>query len=263
MARLTIATINIYADLSLWERRRTLLADGLAALSPDLIAVQEAELRQDTARWLAAQLGMEHIHLTPKTGNWRHEEGLAILSRLPFQRRAELDLITQDRVTQYVQVSVDGRPLGLANAQLYWMPGESPKRVQQVERLLNWLREIPGNPPLVVAGDFNATPDMPSILRMEEEFVSAYRAVHGREPDYTTPTPLPRSRGFLLKSMVRLLKYIELSRLRLARRVTLDYIFVDRRLHVLDSQVILNRPAAEDARLYPSDHFGISAVIEL
>lgn len=263
MARLTIATINLFADLSLWEQRRTLLADGLAALRPDLIAVQEVELRENTARWLAAQLGMEHIHLTPKTGKWRHEEGLAILSRLPFQGQAELDLQTQHRVAQYVQVSVDGRPLVLANVHLYWMPGEAPERLQQIERLLGWLREIPGNPPLIVGGDFNATPDMPSIRRMEQEFASAYRAVHGREPAYTTPTPLPRSWRLLLKTMVRLLKYIKVSHFRLARRSTLDYIFVDPRLRVLDSQVILNRPSPEDPRLYPSDHFGISAVLEL
>ncbi len=40
-----VATINKFNDLSRWQERRSLLAEGLAALSLDLIGLQEVTHR--------------------------------------------------------------------------------------------------------------------------------------------------------------------------------------------------------------------------
>ena len=44
---------------------------------------------------------------------------------------------------------------------------------------------------------------------------------------------------------------------------TLDYIFINRGLRAIDCQVVLNQPASHDPRLYPSDHFGLCADLEI
>jgi endonuclease/exonuclease/phosphatase family metal-dependent hydrolase len=193
MPRLKILTINILTDLSRWVQRRTLLLQGLAALSPDLIALQEVKLPQNPARWLADELGYPHILLSPKLGYSASREALAILSRVPLEGEGVLDLGGQDRIAQRVGLSLGELQIYIVNTHLYWQPGESAARMQQVERLQNWLSGFSGNPPGIVCGDFNGTPETHAIQLMRQRFLSAYAAIHGKEPDYTCPTPLPRS----------------------------------------------------------------------
>lgn len=267
-----VATANILSDLSRWEERGPLLVQGLAEAGPDIIALQEVNLhansrganaaRLDTATWLAERLNFNHIHLTPKTGKSGGEEGIAILSRFPFDAQADLDLKTQDRVAQYVQVRIQDRPLVIANGHLFWQPGDSTERLRQVERLLDWLSPFLDHVPVVVCGDFNSPPDTKAIRCMRVNLASAYAAVHGAEPDYTFPTPLPRSKLAMLHILIAYWRDIRLSELRLKLRNTLDYIFVNDRLRVVDSRVILDWPALTDPKSYPSDHYGLLAVLE-
>jgi endonuclease/exonuclease/phosphatase family metal-dependent hydrolase len=257
-----LVTINILTDLSLWEKRKKLLARGLTALNPDLIALQEIHLPHNPAQWLADQLGYEHVFLTPKTGFESNREAIAILSRLPIDNYAALDLKGQNRVAQFVQVSVVDQPLIVANGHFYWQPGESAVRLQQVERLLEWLKSIPGNPPCIVCGDFNSTPETAAIQRMRQDFSSAYAAIHGAEPEYTCPTPLPRSAWSQLRTFLGFFLLVRPNHLDPNWRGTLDYIFFDPRLKVMDCQVILDQPSPDNSQIYPSDHFGLFATIK-
>lgn len=258
-----VVTLNILSDLSRWKQRRPLLVRGLSALQPDLIALQEVNIPANNALWLAGKLDLPHIHLTQKTGEEQGKEGIAILSRHPFEQQADLDLETQNRVAQYVQVRIANRPLVFANAHFFWDPGESDARQRQVARLVDWLKTIPGDPPVIVCGDFNSTPGTGTIQLMQQEFISAYVAVHGREPEYTTPTPLPRLKRALLHTLLNYAGDISLKGLRLDRRGTLDYIFVNRHIRVLDCQVVLDRSAPDNPKIYPSDHFGLMANLEV
>lgn len=263
MPALKVVTINIFSDLSLWPERRGLLVQGLADLNPDLVALQEVSLPEDNARWLAEQIGMQHVYLCPKTGEASKREAVAILSRLPFDNQGMLDLKTQNRVVQYVQVRVAGHLAVVANGHFFWQPGDSRERQRQVERLLEWLLAIATDLPTVVCGDFNSTPESPSIRKMRRDFVSAYAAKHGREPEYTTPTPLPRSKWKLLQTFLRFIKYIRWKDFEINWQGTLDYIFVNELVHVSDCQIVLNEPAPENPRIYPSDHFGLMAVLDI
>jgi endonuclease/exonuclease/phosphatase family metal-dependent hydrolase len=279
---LNVATTNILSDLSRWEERGPLLALGLAEAGADIIALQEVNLHPsivgahdvrpnglppngvhpNTAAWLAERLNFDYIHLTPKTGKSGREEGIAIISRLPFEAQADLDLKTQDRVAQYVQVRIQDRPLVIANGHFFWQPGDSPERLRQVERLLDWLSPFLDRIPVAACGDFNALPDTKALRRMRVNLASAYAAVHGAEPEYTFPTPLPRSRRAMLHTLLANWRDIRLSELRLKLRGTLDYIFVNDRFRVAASRLILDRPAPSDPGLYPSDHYGLLAILE-
>jgi endonuclease/exonuclease/phosphatase family metal-dependent hydrolase len=262
-----VVTINILNDLTRWSERRTLLLEGLAQLQPHLIALQEVRLPENNAQWLADQLGGYHVHLCPRAGNKRAKEGIAILSRLPVEREATLDLGSQQRVAQLVQVRIQDRPWVLANAHLFWRPGESAERVRQVRLMLDWLGNLPTGTAIVVCGDFNGTPDRAAIRLMRDRFASAYAVRHGREPDYTCPTPLSRASLPSLRDVIRGLgaRILNLTANHTFKpwHGTLDYVFVNEHVRVVECDLALEHAAPHDRTLYPSDHFGLAATLEV
>lgn len=268
----SVVTINILNDLAQWKKRRTLLVDQLAELNPDLIAIQEVSLKgsSSNAHWLAQELNdrkdededLYNLYLSPKTGNKKPVEGIAILSHFPVKRHEILDLLTQNRVAQLVEFRIDGEILIFVNGHLFWQPGESQERNVQVELLLDWLDTQPANVPVIVAGDFNGLPGTPAIELMREYFDSAYQAIHGDEPEYTCPTPLPSSTRVKLRSLISW-RFGKRPKPDPDWKGTLDYIFVDPRLHTEDCKLVLDRPAEYNANIFPSDHFGIYAIIKV
>jgi endonuclease/exonuclease/phosphatase family metal-dependent hydrolase len=268
MSEFSIVTINILVDLSYWNKRRQLLVDQIAALNPDLIALQEVSLTENpsNAHWLAQELNarkdekenLYNLYLCPKTGIKKDEEGIAILCRFPVKRHEILDLLTQNRVAQLIEFRIEDQVVLLANSHLFWGPGESEERNAQVELLLDWLDTQPVDIPVIVAGDFNGMPKTKSILTMREYFDSAHRAIHGGEPEYTCPTPLPKSGKSKLRSLANWALRTR-SKPDLEWRGTLDYIFVDPRLHTTECEIVLDQPETPGSEFYPSDHFGLYA----
>ncbi len=259
---LKVVTINILFEMAQWEQRREILVEGLRAENADLIALQEVKLPEDHSAWLAQQLNLPYIHLVPyQPSEIKHIPlyGAAILSRYPFSEKAILDLQSQGRKAQYVQIEWQGKPLIFCNGHYYWYPGPSPERVKQIELLLKWLGGLPQETPIIAVGDFNGTPDTPAIAKMGEHFTSAYAAYHGQEPEYTCPTPL------VWHGWQRKLHSFKLNLLRNRSfklwRGTLDYIFINKHLEVKDCRLILNQPLPNSPTLYPSDHFGIAALL--
>jgi endonuclease/exonuclease/phosphatase family metal-dependent hydrolase len=256
----------------MWGKRRLLMVEQLTDLRPDLIAMQEVSLKGNSsnAHWLAQELNQRktddealyNLYLCPRTGNKENAEGIAILSRFQVKRHEILDLLTQNRVAQLVEFRIEGQLLMMVNGKFFWNPGEAPERKAQIELLLDWLDAQPAEIPVIVAGDFNGDPKTVSIELMREYFDSAHRAVHGEEPEFTCPTPLPVSKRVQLRNMVRW-GLGKRPKPDLTWRKTLDYIFVDPRLHTLDCKLVLDKPADNNESLYPSDHFGIYALIKV
>ena len=117
MPTLKLVTLNLLNDRSRWPQRRSILAAQLAELQPDVIALQEVTLPDNNAQWLADQLGGGYmLHFSPKTGEKREREGIAILSRHPIERAATLDLQTQSRVAQLVEINYNAHSLAVVNA---------------------------------------------------------------------------------------------------------------------------------------------------
>jgi endonuclease/exonuclease/phosphatase family metal-dependent hydrolase len=267
---LSILTFNLLSDLSQWQSRRDLVLEGLLDLQPDLIALQEVRLPENTAYWLAEAVNSAcadrppyHVYLCRKTGDAGEKEALAFLSRIPVKVHVTLDLLSQNRVAQYLQLSYQGGSVIIANSHLYWQPGESEARNKQIEVLLTRLQHIPGALPTIICGDFNATPQSSTISRMKQAYVSAYETVHGYEPQYTAPTLLKRPRISILRSFIHHVKYLRLREFNLNWRGVLDYIFVDPVIKVVNCEVVLDRPATHDPKIYPSDHLGIYAQLEM
>lgn len=236
---------------------------GVAKWQPDVIALQEVRLPLNNAQWLADQLGGYAVSFVPKTKRAAQHEGLAILSRLPIEGEARLDLQSQSRVAQYIRLKINDQKIIVANVHLYWEPGESTERMKQVERLLEWLRSTPAEA-VIIGGDFNSEPHHLTVKRLKKNFASAYETQHGAEPAYTCPTPLTSKKNMVtqtVKSMGQM--FLNLKAHQPAEwRGTLDYIFVNDRVQVRSCAVVLNQAAAHDATLYPSDHFGLCADLD-
>jgi len=67
--------------------------------------------------------------------------------------------------------------------------------------------------------------------------------VHGREPEKTWTTPVNT--------------YDD------SPHGTLDYIFVSPEFRIADAGLAFDKPSPFDANMYPSDHLGLFAVLEL
>lgn len=260
MSKVSIVTFNLLNKPSRWEERRQLIAAELAQIQPDLIALQEVALPDNTAAWLAEQLGAYTVHVSSKTGALEGHEGIAILSRLPVEQCLTLDLHSQSRVAQLVQVRAGSRRIVLANGHFYFHVVDHIERVRQVQYFLGWLGHAAHNAPTVVCGDFNDTPNSRSIRLMRQQFISAHSARHGCEPDYTCPTPLKYQLSGVRTTLSRVGNYV-LNRSFTPWHGTVDYIFVNPHVHVVECKSVLNRPAPNDATLYPSDHVGLNATL--
>jgi endonuclease/exonuclease/phosphatase family metal-dependent hydrolase len=261
-----VVTINILFDMDCWEKRRHLLVEELTAVNADLIGVQEVNIQEQTGHWLAQQLNMPYMYLVPyqeRPYKLGPEYGIAILSRYPFVLEQQLDLQSQGRLAQYVQVNINNQPLIFCNGHYYWQPGATPKRMQQFQLLINWLNELPLQLPIVTVGDFNATPETPEILFMRDYFNSAYAAHHGYEPEYTCPTPLIKTKNNLTRTIGHRVINILTNRKISPWRGTLDYIFINQQLDVRNCELILTESAPDNEQIYPSDHFGIAAELEI
>lgn len=257
-----LVTFNLLNKPSRWHQRRELIVRELAELQPDVIALQEVNLPHNNAQWLADQLGGYQVCTSPKTGALAEHEAVAMLSRLPIEDHRTLSLVAQSRVAQAVRLNLSGQSITVVNGHFMFHVYDHVKRTQQVQRVLTWLRLAEAAQPTIACGDFNATPDMRTIRMMKESFASAYEVVHGREPDYTCPTPLVYRFATVRKGLSAVGNLIA-NRQPEPWRGTLDYIFVDGNFSVLACDLVLNKPSPTDPTLYPSDHVGLIATLEL
>jgi len=263
MAVFKLVTFNLLNKKpSRWHERRRLIVRELRALQPDVIALQEVSLPHNNAQWLADQLGGYKVYTAPKAGALGAREGVATLSRLPVEARWTINLQAQSRVAQVLRLRLGDQPLIVVNGHFLFHVYDHIKRTQQVRQVLGWLRTSANGCPTIACGDFNATPEMRTIQTMKAAFRSAYELVHGREPEYTCPTPLVYRFNAVRKGLSTLGNLLA-NRQPRPWRGTLDYIFVDRHFRVLSCDLVLNAPAEDDPTLYPSDHVGLCATLAL
>jgi endonuclease/exonuclease/phosphatase family metal-dependent hydrolase len=166
-----IVSLNTWKCDGAYRERLGLVAEGLAALAPDVLLLQEAfateDGQADTAAFLARALSM-HVEMVPARRKHRLFEGqarlstsgLALLSRYPLQVRQVVELPSDEadgeRIALLASVSLVGQDLWLANLHLTHVPDAGALRACQLQSCLEALRTVAGNAPWVIGGDFNA-----------------------------------------------------------------------------------------------------------
>lgn len=238
--RARVMTYNVHGFVGsdgVFDPERT--ARVIEASGADLVALQEVEFgtggfeRRELRDWLGARLGMRcHFTLTRQsfTGG---DFGNAVLSRNDFELVSEGTLPRRGgevRAVQWMKVRAPTWEFHLMNTHLSpWFR----ERKEQLEALLGaeWLIRAGTALPLVVCGDFNATPISPFYAKLTRDLRDA-QARRSWRTSATWPSRWPFLR--------------------------IDHLFVSPDLRVVSSRVVRDTLART-----ASDHLPIVAEIEL
>lgn len=254
MHRITVATLNLRNRQDRWPARRHLIVSQLLDEAPDLIGLQEIFLPLGQGRWLRDQI---NTRLSGSAASpyrlirrRRHHlihgyfEGVGILAKLPVISHDSLALGHGGRVALRLNVALSsGQTLDFVTTHLHQVAHARQARQEQVLALMGWLQDVGRVRLQVIAGDFNEIPDGPAIAQMKQAYRSAYESAHDHEPLATFPTALVESQD--------------------GWSGCLDYIFISSGLQVQEARLCCHRAALEDDTLYPSDHVGLLAKLEI
>jgi endonuclease/exonuclease/phosphatase family metal-dependent hydrolase len=241
------------------EDRLAMSIEQLRALDADVLCLQEASVagdRGDVAARIASALGYRYVRAS---SGWRwvgwmakaflgFEEGPAILSRFPIDAAETLRLgscgVSYGRVLLCARLATPWGPLDACSTHT----SSSGCHLHSIATLLG---ERPRDGALVVTGDMNA--------QAESEGARHLRATLGLVDTFRTANPT--ADGFTVFQPVR-------DPARRARR-RVDFILAapapGATLRVERSEVVLDRPGigGDGAPLWPSDHYGVLAVVDL
>jgi endonuclease/exonuclease/phosphatase family metal-dependent hydrolase len=247
MDRLHVATLNIRNLADRWHERLPLLLADMAALQPDLLGLQEVVyvLQQDRLIGAAGEGRYEAIR------GWagRPEYGNSLLIRASLAGRAvdRLDLgLNRSAVRALVDLPNDSTVLVVVT-HLHHPGADEAARAEQTTALVDWLAEAPAADATIAMGDFNADPGEPTYARMRAAgFRSAYAEANGSDPEVTWPSGL-QAPAMDTDGIPE----------------CLDYIWLRGAVRVTAARLAFDRPDPEDPTIYPSDHIGISAMLEI
>jgi endonuclease/exonuclease/phosphatase family metal-dependent hydrolase len=243
------------------ERRMELLAEQLAALRPDVIALQEAVVSRrlgHVPELLARRLGLHHVYAPATTrifgdgllsrlvvGTLGFREGPAVLSRFPILESEVYELPRclrqiEPRVLLRARLDTPRGPLDVFSVHV-------ARDGCQVRRVTEVVTQRRHDLPSIVMGDFNASETSEAIraLTGDAGFVDAYRRAN--------PGALGAT-GW---------QNVDAPESTARRRI--DYVFLvpgrEVRGDVVSSRVVLDVPHRfPDGRtLWPSDHYGVLA----
>ncbi|MCB9423287.1 MAG: endonuclease/exonuclease/phosphatase family protein [Ardenticatenaceae bacterium] len=252
---LTVATINLRNRADRWLQRRHLLVAQLVDAAPDLISLQEISMPIGQGRWLRNQINVRLAssaqrpyrliqrrkhHLTQG-----YYEGIGILTRLPVVYYDSLPLGYGGRVALRVNVELSSRQtVDFIAVHLHHIAHDKQARLEQVMKMTGWLNVRRSVPYQIIAGDFNEVPTGLAVEQMRQGYRSAFAELYGREPLATFPTAL-------------LQPLVDWSG-------CLDYIFLSPAVGpVRAARIFCDKPDEADDTLYPSDHVGLIAEIEM
>lgn len=267
MDTLRVVTFNIWNRQGPWAERLPLIRDGLLALEPDVIGLQEVlgfPGLPSQADEIAAGTGW-HVHHVPA---WHVGGGLtfgnALLSRFPLLDAQSLPLPSppdlDTRTVAFARVDAPHGPLPVFVTHLTFQHHMSSARCAQVRALADHVKRLApvDGPPPILLGDFNADPDSDEMRFLRGltplggesvYFADAWLATAAQQPGAGPGWTYDRKNPYALRSREP------------SRRI--DYVYVrgpDRHLRgePLAARLALAEP--HDG-VWPSDHFALVAEI--
>jgi endonuclease/exonuclease/phosphatase family metal-dependent hydrolase len=247
MDRLHVATFNILNLADRWPERLPLILADMAALQPDLLALQEVVYVMQQDRLIGAA-GEGHYSATRGWAG-RPEYGNSLLVKEPLAAThvERLELSMGRSAHRSVVALPNGATVLVVVTHLHHAVDAASEREAQAAAILDWLAGAPASDATIAMGDFNADPREPTYARMlGGGFRSAYAEANGAEPAVTWPS------GLQAPAMDTD-----------GDPDCLDYIWLRGAARVVDARLAFDRPHPEDPTLYPSDHLGLSAHLEV
>lgn len=153
-----------------WQHRRECLAEKLLAFEPDLISTQEGRRPQlmDFESLLKFNMVRSHrkwieerMYPTIYIGNKINisSSGDIWLSETPQIAGSSSFDSAFPRLCTWIKANKDGKNFMLVNVHLDHVKEET--RTQQIKVLMNEVKKLRDNLPLIICGDFNSTPKGP------------------------------------------------------------------------------------------------------
>ena len=257
-----VATLNIWQKFGPWEERMPRLAEGIAALSVDVIGLQEvrvdAEFDQGVA--LAKDTGFTYVF----GAGYEHPDGVtgnAILSRFPVLRSGTQQLPEGNRSQGRCLVfAVLETPLGhlpFFTTHLNWELDDGESREAQVRAITALVPELSKgcDLPAVLTGDFNADPDsdemrylrgLTGVLGPRVYYADAW--IYGGDGSFGATYSKTNPFGEVFREPER----------------RIDYIYVrepaQSRGEPIETRVCMTEPIRG---MHPTDHYGLAAAIRM
>lgn len=247
MDRLHTATFNILNLADRWPERLPLILADMAALQPDLLALQEVVFVMQQDRLIGAAGDSHYDAVRGWAGRPEYGNSLLVKRPLAVREVERLDLGFGRSAHRGVVALPGGARVLVVVTHLHHAVPDAAQRDAQAVALLEWLAVAQATDAIVTMGDFNADPREPAYARMTGAgFRSAYAEANGSEPAVTWPS------GLQAPAMDTD-----------GDPGCLDYIWVRGATRVVDARLVFDRPHPEDPTLYPSDHLGIAAHLEI
>jgi len=256
--QIRLATINLlyYPQGDRWQERRPLVETQLRSVAPDVIGLQEVNRSIDQDYALAASAGPQLEYRVFRASEAirdrypRHWDGVVLLVRrgtgeVTFHETRRLTYL---RVIQAIGIRwPDGKTLTIANTHLHHPDGPPGyvARLRQARTILAFLEVLPSTDATVLGGDLNGLPDEPSLTSL---FAAGFRSAT-REAGLGDPGTF--GSGLVAPTIYR------------GPRLCIDYLLVRGSARVVSAGLAFDQPAADDAGLYPSDHLGLVADLEV
>jgi endonuclease/exonuclease/phosphatase family metal-dependent hydrolase len=280
--RLRVVTLNFWGIEPPLDRRIALAVRQLRELAPDVVCLQEVRpldgaSGRTTADAIAEQLGMHAryaVAIEWAAGEHGHaragQEGLALLTRAPLDDARVLAL--PDPYPADARILLSGRVQGIwvHTTHLHYRLDDGVAREHQVLAIDAAIRALGrGNddPPQILTGDLNATPDSDEI-----RFLRGLTTLDGRRTQFQDawlrlhrePGPGDGWRDGITWSsenqLTRPLRSLDLDR-------RIDYVLVtsrkkDGRGTVHDCRVVMAERDGDDG-ICASDHYGVLADVQI
>jgi endonuclease/exonuclease/phosphatase family metal-dependent hydrolase len=252
---LRVVTLNVWGRLGAWDERRPVLVDGLSELQPDIIVFQEVVVT-DGYNQVADLLGASY-HFAHQSGREFDGTGLSIASRW------EVGEVWQDNVGRIAVAGILApSPLGtlfVAHHNPSWQLGLEQEREKQAVAASRFVEDLLGErgvSHVVLAGDFNATPDSASV-----RFWRGLQSLGGASVCYRDAweSANPVDPGHTFSPRNPLVTGADNWPLELGRRI--DYVMVrcsdhGPTLDITASERVFDEPVDG---VWASDHFGVVA----
>jgi endonuclease/exonuclease/phosphatase family metal-dependent hydrolase len=180
-----LLTMNIWATHGDWTARRSYLADGIAALGPELLTLQET-VRTESYDQVAELLGPDYTIINSKVRD-KDGMGITVASRFSARELAEVDLQVNERTAdfpctaQLVAIDSPVEQIILINYFPSWKLDLEAEREEQALRLMHAIDGLNQDldVPVIIAGDLDADPDSASI-----RFLTGRQSLGGRSVCY-------------------------------------------------------------------------------
>jgi vancomycin resistance protein VanJ len=166
------------------------VTERIRAADADLVAVQE--LSPGMADAISAALG--DLYPYSALHPWRDPRGIGLWSRYPMREEETFTLELWENWGQHVVIEVDGQTLHVINVHL-WPIGTLDRRQfarslarQHVQAAELHSQAQQFDEPLLVVGDFNASPTNETYSTVSESLNDVWREA-GSGPGFTWPAP--------------------------------------------------------------------------